>query len=66
MCVFLYLAIVLEHRRRGDAHQHVPFAVEWNRVRQLIALGAPAASQITLEVGVFALATALAARLDAV
>jgi multidrug resistance protein, MATE family len=32
----------------------------------LVALGAPAASQITLEVGVFALATALAARLDAV
>jgi MATE family multidrug resistance protein len=35
-------------------------------LRRLLALGAPAASQITLEVGVFALATALAAKLDPV
>jgi MATE family multidrug resistance protein len=66
MGVVLAIAIAREHRRRGAAHQHVPFAVDWRRVRRLIALGAPAASQITLEVGVFALATALAARLDAV
>ena len=33
------------------------------RMRQLIALGLPAASQVTLEVGVFAAATALAGRL---
>ena len=66
MCLFLYFAIVREHRRRGEAHPHVPFAIEWARVRRLVALGAPAASQITLEVGVFALATALAARLDTI
>jgi len=36
---------------------------EAGRMRQLIALGLPAASQVTLEVGVFAAATALAARL---
>jgi MATE family multidrug resistance protein len=34
------------------------------RLRRLLALGAPAAAQITLEVGVFTVATAMAARLD--
>jgi MATE family multidrug resistance protein len=66
MAAFLYIAIRREHRRRGAAHPHVPFALDVDRLRTLVALGAPAASQITLEVGVFALATALAARLDAV
>jgi MATE family multidrug resistance protein len=64
MATFLLLAIRGAHRRRGDAHPHVPFAFDMSRVRRLFRLGAPAASQITLEVGVFALATALAARLD--
>jgi MATE family multidrug resistance protein len=36
------------------------------RVRRLIALGFPAASQVTLEVGVFAAGTALAGKLDPV
>jgi len=66
MAAFLYIAIRREHRRRGTAHPHVPFVFDVKRLRRLVALGAPAASQITLEVGVFALATALAARLDAV
>ena len=66
MAAFLCLAILREHRRRGEAHPHVPFTVDARRLWTLVALGAPAASQITLEVGVFALATALAARLDAV
>ena len=66
MAVFLYVAIRREHRRRGTAHPHLPFTFDPARLRRLIALGAPAAAQITLEVGVFALATALAARLDSV
>ena len=66
MAAFLYIAIRREHRRRGAAHPHLPFVFDIERLRRLAALGAPAASQITLEVGVFALATALAARLDAV
>ena len=66
MAVFLFIAIVRENHRRGDAHPRMSFAIQVARLRQLLALGAPAASQITLEVGVFALATALAARLDAV
>jgi MATE family multidrug resistance protein len=44
----------------------VPFVLEWDRVRRLIALGVPAASQVTLEVGVFAAVSALAGTLDAV
>lgn len=64
MATFLFFAIRYEHRRRGNTHPHVPFAFDMSRIKRLIALGAPAASQITLEVGVFALATALAARLD--
>ena len=66
MAAFLYVAVRREHRRRGEAHPHVPFAVDAQRLWRLVALGAPAASQITLEVGVFVLATALAARLDEV
>ena len=40
-----------------------PLKIELARMRRLIALGLPAASQVTLEVGVFAAATALAGRL---
>jgi multidrug resistance protein, MATE family len=41
----------------------LPIRLERPRFRRLLALGFPAASQITLEVGVFATATALAGRL---
>jgi MATE family multidrug resistance protein len=64
MAGFLYVAIRREHRRRpgGGPTQTLEFA----RIRRLIALGFPAAAQITLEVGVFAAATALAGKLDPV
>jgi MATE family multidrug resistance protein len=42
---------------------HTPLQIEVSRARRLFALGFPAAMQVTLEVGVFAAATALAARL---
>jgi MATE family multidrug resistance protein len=66
MAAFLFLAIAREHRRRGDAHPRVPFVFEWDRIRRLVALGLPAASQVTLEVGVFAAVSALAGKLDPV
>jgi MATE family multidrug resistance protein len=66
MAAFLYVAIRRRHRRQDSARRRVPFVFDMKRMRQLAALGAPAASQITLEVGVFALATALAAKLDPV
>ena len=66
MAVFLYVAIRVVHRRRGDAHPHVPLHLTMVRMRRLIGLGLPAASQLALEVGGFAAATALAAKLDPV
>ena len=66
MAAFLGFAIVREHRMRGAAHVHVPFAFDAARVRRLLALGLPAASQVTLEVGVFAAVSALAGTLDPV
>jgi len=39
---------------------------DWERMRRLMALGLPAATQLALEVAVFALVTALMGRLDAV
>ena len=51
-----------------DEHRESLWHVEWRfdtaRLRRLLALGVPAASQYTAEVGVFALATALSGMLD--
>ena len=66
LAAFLGVAIVREHRRRGAAHIRVPFAFDPARVRTLLMLGLPAASQVTLEVGVFAAVSALAGTLDPV
>jgi len=66
MAAFLYLAIRGLHRGRGHRQPKVDLAFDPARIRRLIALGAPAASQVALEVGVFAVATALAGRLDPV
>jgi MATE family multidrug resistance protein len=62
LCVFL-VAIV---RWSEPDVLAIPRRVEWSRLRNLIRLGLPAAGQIALEVGVFALASALAGRLDPV
>jgi MATE family multidrug resistance protein len=43
-----------------------PWSFDIARIKRLVALGFPAASQVTLEVGVFAAATALAGKLDPV
>jgi MATE family multidrug resistance protein len=66
MAAFLGLAIVREHRKRGVAQTRIRFAFEAARVRRLLALGLPAASQVTLEVGAFAAVSALAGTLDPV
>lgn len=51
-----------------DAHIESLWHVDWKfdtaRLRRLLSLGVPAASQYTAEVGVFALATALSGMLD--
>jgi MATE family multidrug resistance protein len=68
----IYLSAVLvgyllwyDHRHRTRL-LHTPVEVELGRIRRLIALGLPTALQITLEIGVFALVTALIGRLGAV
>jgi MATE family multidrug resistance protein len=66
MAGFLLVAIHLEHRHRSNRHPHVPWSLDVGRITRLVALGFPAASQVTLEVGVFAAATALAGKLDPV
>jgi MATE family multidrug resistance protein len=56
---------VILHRESGKRPGlfATPLRIELARMRRLLALGLPAASQVTLEVGVFAAATALAGRL---
>lgn len=49
---------------RAEGLWHVDWRFDWARLRRLFALGLPAASQYTAEVGVFALATALTGMLD--
>ena len=63
MCGFLLVVILYrEHGRRPGLFE-TPLRIEWTRMRRLVGLGLPAATQVTLEVGVFAAATALAGRL---
>jgi MATE family multidrug resistance protein len=68
----IYLSVVLVSyllwydRRHRTRLLHTPIQPELRRIRRLIALGFPSAMQITLEVGVFALVTALIGRLGAI
>lgn len=68
----VYLALVLVgyllwyDRRHRTELLKTPVDIDFTRIRRLIILGLPAAVQITLEVSVFALATALIGRLGAV
>jgi multidrug resistance protein, MATE family len=68
----IYLAAVLlgyllwyDHKHRTRL-LHTPIEPELRRIRRLLALGLPTAMQMTLEIGVFALVTALIGRLGAV
>jgi MATE family multidrug resistance protein len=68
----LYMAAVLiiyllwyDHRHRTDLLK-TPVDIDLPRIRRLLTLGYPAALQFTLESGVFALVTALIARLGPV
>lgn len=63
MAGFLLAVIVVRERGRRPGLFETPFVIEIGRMRRLAALGLPAATQVTLEVGVFAAATALAGRL---
>lgn len=60
----LFLVILYNERDRPSGLHDVPFQWEADRVGRLFRMGWPAAMQITLEVGVFAAASALAARIS--
>jgi len=64
LAVFIWGAVVHRERRRPSGLHDVD--VRWDAVRmwRLVRLGTPAALQVTLEVGVFAVAAALAARIS--
>lgn len=53
-------------RRHRTELLKTPVQLDLRRIRRLVALGLPSAMQITLEIGVFSLATALIAKLGAV
>jgi len=67
-----YMALVLVgyvfwyDRRHRTRLLHTPIEPDLRRIRHLVTLGFPAAMQFTFESGVFALTTALIARLGAV
>ena len=60
------LTVIVRHERAHKAGLFdVPFfTIEWGRLRRLFRLGAPAATQLTAEVGVFGAVAALAGRID--
>jgi MATE family multidrug resistance protein len=63
-----FLLAVIVYREWGvrPGLFETPLRIEWDWMRRLVGLGAPAAAQLTLEVGVFAASTTLAGRLPAV
>jgi MATE family multidrug resistance protein len=65
MAVFLLIVIVLRGRGRRPGLFETSYGIDLQRMRRLIVLGYPAALQLTLEVGVFAAASALAGWLPA-
>ena len=66
LAAFLWFAIRRTHRRWGVDLPRISLSVTSARVMELVRLGTPAAVQITLEVGVFSVASALAGRLTPV
>lgn len=66
MAGVLLAYIVYNDRRLKVRLAHSSLRLHWQKIRELVKLGAPAATQIGLEVGVFAAATYLAGRLGAV
>jgi MATE family multidrug resistance protein len=66
MAAVLFVAIIWTDYKRRSGLWHVSRHIEWARLRRLFAIGAPAAGTVTLEVGVFGAATALAGKLEPV
>ena len=65
MAVTLLAVILAYEARMTPRLRHTPLALDVSRIRTLVGIGLPAAGQVLFEVGVFALATALAGRVSA-
>jgi MATE family multidrug resistance protein len=63
LAMFLFLVIWWRERQRPSGLHDVPFAIDLPRMWSLMKLGTPAATQLALELGVFATASVLAGRL---
>ncbi len=63
LALALFVVIVRRERQQPSGLHDVPFAIDPTRMWELARLGLPAAGQITLEVGVFATVSGLAARI---
>ncbi len=61
--VLIACALYYDRVRRSGLF-HVPLRPDWPRLAHLLKLGFPVATQVVLEIGIFALATALIACLD--
>ncbi|MDZ7637680.1 MAG: MATE family efflux transporter [Bryobacterales bacterium] len=66
MFAVLLLFVIYKERGESTGLYRASRAIDWPLVRVLLALGFPVAMQITAEYGVFALATAIIARIDAI
>lgn len=64
MCVALGAYLLWDAHRRRTGLFHASRALDWPRLRRLAGLGFPAAMQRGLEIGVFAVATALIGTLN--
>lgn len=66
LAAFLVVALAWHARRAGTRLAAFPWRPQRRSLARLLRLGGPAAMQVTLELGVFAAASALAGRLDPV
>ena len=66
MALVLSAALVWHERATGRLLAQISWQPHWARIRRLIALGLPAAGQIGIEGGIFAVATVLVAKMDEV
>ena len=65
MVMFLLVAILYNDRRHATGLWRTPLRLDWERCRELLALGIPAGTHVFLEVAVFGAATVLAGWLGA-
>jgi MATE family multidrug resistance protein len=64
LALFLWGVVLWRERQHPTGLRDVPVFLDGRRMWQLLRLGTPAALQLTLEVGVFATAAGLAARIS--